>query len=56
MEFQLDSDMPITQMAAGLILVARLCWQAAFISMLLVIVYIARTIPGALPQPGRRHV
>lgn len=44
MELHLDTDMPVTEIAAGLILVAHLNWLAALLAMLMIVAVIGRTM------------
>lgn len=44
MELHLSADMPIHEIAAGLILVAHVCWLAALLAMLLIVAVIGRTM------------
>ena len=44
MELHLDADMPITEIAAGLMLVAALSWHAALIAMLVILAVIGRVM------------
>lgn len=44
MELVLDGDMPITEIAAGLMLVAHISWIGALLAMLLIVAVIGRTM------------
>lgn len=53
MELELNSDMGIIELGAGLVLVANLSWLAAFIALLLIVAQIERTMPGSLTLRAR---
>jgi hypothetical protein len=55
MQFTIDEDMTITEIAGGLILVAHISWTAALLVMLLLAAIFDEIIPGCLTTQTSRQ-